>query len=565
MHQEEEEEEDVEEGSISGRDTPEGREGFDHKMSPSSTVPVVQVRLGGDDPVLAKLTMESRKMVEMVSSAFESRFGSKPSFLTKVPGRVNLIGDHIDYCGFPVLPMALDQGMWFAVSYETRTNKSGPTLLTAINVNGQKYPEFECVLDGDIFVDSSGHPTWRDYFLSGIKGTLNHLSSVLKERLGLVSKINVVVHGNVIPSSGLSSSSALVSGSVTVLNHLLDLLASDGDRGVRMDKTRLAQLSANSERLIGTESGGMDQAIAFLAEESTAKYIEFEPNLRGTGINIPKNITFFISHSNATCNKGSDDQYNSRVLDTRIGSALIYHHWVSTGYLAQNLLAASQELRSKKGFLQLSDALRLHVQAKNLIGANVRDTDHSVFQDMIDLTHQLTDRYKDNYTISDILKELSIDSVDQLLSLIAGKCPDSWVRLKELISNRNKFKIRSRVEHVFLESSLVELFREVCSESGPDGDQSVRLGDILNSSQDTMRDKCESSIPLVDQLIQTSRQCGSLGARISGAGFGGCIVALVPVSGKDEYKTQLKLKRPDDHFTFESLPSAGVTVFQVTD
>ena len=539
------------------------------KMSPSSTVPVIQVKLGGnDDPVLTKLTTESRKMVEIVCSTFESRFGSKPGFLAKVPGRVNLIGDHIDYCGFPVLPMALDQGMWFAVSYETGTSKSGPTHLTAINVNGQKYPDFDCVLDGNIFVDSSGCPTWKDYFLSGIKGTLNQLSSALKERLDTISKINVVVHGNVVPSSGLSSSSALVSGSVTVFNHLLDLLASDGDRGVRMDKTRLAQLSANSERLIGTESGGMDQAIAFLAEESTAKYIEFEPNLRGTGINIPRNITFFISHSNVTCNKGSDDQYNSRVLDTRIGTALIYHHWLTTGYLAENLVAASQELRSKKGFLQLSDVLRLHVQAKNLVGANVRDTDQSVFQDMIDLTHQLTDEHKDNYTITDILNQLSVDSVDELLPLIAGKSPDSWPRLKQLISSRsNNFKIRSRVEHVFLESSLVELFREVCSESSPAGDEavSVKLGDILNASQDTMREKCESSVPAVDQLVQLSRQCGSLGVRISGAGFGGCVVALVPVSRKDEYKIKLKEKRPDDEFTFESLPSAGVTVFQVTD
>lgn len=538
-----------------------------------SSVPVIEVRVGGhDDPVLCSMTTESQKMADIVCKTFETRFGSKPSFLVKVPGRVNLIGDHIDYCGFPVLPMALDQGMWFAVGYETRnTRASGDNLtttkLSAHNVNNQTYPDFDCVLSCDIVVDSRGKPRWNDYFLSGIKGTLIQLSDAVRERLTMVSQINVVVHGNVIPSSGLSSSSALVSGSVTLFNHLLDLLSSDGDQGVRMNKTRLAQLSANSERLIGTESGGMDQAIAFLAEESTAKYIEFEPNLRGTSIAIPANVTFFISHSNVTCNKGSDHQYNSRVLDTRIGTALIYHHWLTNNLLADNLVKASQELRSKKGFLQLSDVLRLHVQSMNQSGTNVRETDQSVFQDMIDLTFQLTEQFKDNYTINAILGQLNLTTVDELMSLIAGKSPDSWERFKELISNRsNDFKLRSRTEHVFLESSLVELFREICSESSPNGDEIVsnKLGDLLNRSQDTMRDKCESSVVEVDTLVQLSRESGSLGVRISGAGFGGCVVALVPVSKRDEYQRLLKLKRPEDTFTFESLPSAGVTVFQIS-
>lgn len=545
-----------------------------------STVPVVQLKIIHDDGVLKSMTKESQKMVNIVSSTFETRFQSKPNYLVKVPGRVNLIGDHIDYCGFPVLPMALDQGMWFAVGYEFRnvrlsSEHLGTTKLTAHNVNSSKYHDFDVYLDDAIEVDSTGHPTWRDYFLSGIKGTMNQLSPTVKERLTMVTKINVVVHGNVIPSSGLSSSSALVSGSVTVFNFLLDGLASDdGDRGVRMNKTRLAQLSANSERLIGTESGGMDQAIAFLAERSTAKYIEFEPNLRGTSINIPKDVTFFISHSNVVCNKGSDDQYNSRVLDTRIGAALIYHHLLKTNFLPDNLIRSSQELRNKKGFLQLSDVLRLYVQAMNQSGnENVSDTDQSVFMDMISLIYLITDQFKDSYSIGDVLNQLDINNIDELLTLISGKSLGSWPRFKALINNRtNNFKIRSRVEHVFYESSLVEKFREICSDHHSDTVNSdlvnsevvdKKLGDILNASQKSMKEKCESSVEQVDQLCELSLNCGSLGVRISGAGFGGCVVALVPINKREEYQFKLKQQRPEDEFTFESLPSAGVTIFNI--
>ena len=44
----------------------------------------------------------------------KSRFGVAPSVVVKAPGRINLIGEHTDYCGLPVLPMAIRQGIQIA-------------------------------------------------------------------------------------------------------------------------------------------------------------------------------------------------------------------------------------------------------------------------------------------------------------------------------------------------------------------------------------------------------------------------------------------------------------------
>ncbi|NIQ59676.1 MAG: galactokinase, partial [Gemmatimonadetes bacterium] len=47
--------------------------------------------------------------------AFRDRFGLAPTHLSRAPGRVNLIGEHIDYCGLPVLPMALQREIRIAL------------------------------------------------------------------------------------------------------------------------------------------------------------------------------------------------------------------------------------------------------------------------------------------------------------------------------------------------------------------------------------------------------------------------------------------------------------------
>jgi galactokinase len=39
---------------------------------------------------------------------FEALYGEKPKYFCRAPGRVNIIGEHIDYCGYSVLPAALD-------------------------------------------------------------------------------------------------------------------------------------------------------------------------------------------------------------------------------------------------------------------------------------------------------------------------------------------------------------------------------------------------------------------------------------------------------------------------
>jgi galactokinase len=50
-----------------------------------------------------------------LKNRFKLKFGHHPTFYCRAPGRVNIIGEHIDYCGYSVLPAAIEQD--FVIAY----------------------------------------------------------------------------------------------------------------------------------------------------------------------------------------------------------------------------------------------------------------------------------------------------------------------------------------------------------------------------------------------------------------------------------------------------------------
>ncbi len=92
--------------------------------------------------------------------------------------------------------------------------------------------------------------------------------------------LNVLVSGSIPPAAGLSSSSALVCASALVTAHLLSAA------GSALSRSALARVSASAERWVGTEGGGMDQAIAMLATRGAAQCIHFSP-LKAVSVKLP--------------------------------------------------------------------------------------------------------------------------------------------------------------------------------------------------------------------------------------------------------------------------------------
>lgn len=163
-----------------------------------------------------------------------------------------------------------------------------------------------------IELPEAGGPEWYKYYLCGIKGIYEALNNP-RTFYGM----RIALSGNIPPSSGVSSSSALVSAAVLATAYIYQM---------KLERKRLAAISAVCERYIGTQGGGMDQAIAYLAQEGCAQFIEFHPELNATPLQLPKEACFVVANSLAEINKAATSDFNERVVECRLGCRLIAFH-----------------------------------------------------------------------------------------------------------------------------------------------------------------------------------------------------------------------------------------------
>ena len=425
-----------------------------------------------DVSALSQGSNTNRSRYEQLVLKFEAKYGKKPAFVARAPGRVNIIGEHIDYCGYGVLPMAIEQDVAIACS------PNDTSTLTFSNVE-PSYPDYSCPA-ADFTIGKEAKPQWYHYLLCGHKGILE------EAHLANPRGMDMLVDGSIPPSSGLSSSSALVccAALVTVYANALDLL----------EKKRLAELCAHAEHYIGTEGGGMDQATSFLAEPGKAMMIEFNP-LRPSDVTLPAGTQFVISNCLVEANKAAFAAFNERVAECRLAARVI---------AKKSGLAGGWRKVRKLGELQagLGQPLTTMLEV-------VREHLHEV-----------------PYTREEVCQILEI-TPEELEK-------DS---LNAMTKDMQSFKLRMRATHVFGEAARVFAFKEKANAAAESGDPSVaqQLGQLMNESHHSCSQLYECSCGELDRLVQLCVGAGALGSRLTGAGWGGCAVSLVAEGNVEEF------------------------------
>ncbi len=317
------------------------------------------------------------------------------------PGRVNLIGEHIDYHGLAVLPMALERCI--RVEFEPRGDRR-------IRMTSAGFGEREFEWTADLQPVAAGD--WENY----IRAAARAVAGTWGVGLGVDGHIE----SDLPPAAGLSSSSALIVACTRAL------LRANGIEG---SFEELMGILPDGEQFVGTRGGGMDHAASLSARHGYATLIEFQP-LAVRHIAVPDGWRFLVAHSGVTAEKSGAvrERYNAR---RRAGSTALEH----------------------------------------LGAANYREVLNGDVEAMAER-----------------------------------------LRTEE---ERDAFR------HVTSEAMRVR--RAVAAmEAG----EAACFGQLLAESHASLRDRLHVSCEALDTLVTDALGAGAIGARLTGAGFGGCAVIL---------------------------------------
>ena len=226
-------------------------------------------------------------------AAFRERYGRDAAVVVRAPGRVNLIGEHTDYSGLPVLPIAIERATWIAAA-------------------PLEQPRLEAFSTGEREAvaltrsEPRAHGGWGRY----LAGALQEFTPAAPG-----CGVSLFVDSDLPASGGLSSSSALTLGVLSAINACWDGGLTPED---------LVARAAVAERHVGVETGGMDQTVIAFATEGHALRIDFQPPSH-RAIALPAGLAFVVANSGEAAPKGgaARDAYNERVIGARLAAALL--------------------------------------------------------------------------------------------------------------------------------------------------------------------------------------------------------------------------------------------------
>jgi galactokinase len=348
---------------------------------------------------------QGRAPLEVATEAFRRVFGQKPDFIGRAPGRVNLIGEHVDYNDGLVLPVAVDLEVGLAV----RRRQDDRVSIYSADMDEQAEFAIAGLAPGSV-------KGWAAY-PAGVAWSLAQAGLMLRG-------IDAAVSGNVPLGGGLSSSAALEVAFAAAFRHASELDLPD------VQLARLCQAAEN--QFVGVACGIMDQMTSACAEPGRALLLDCR-SMEIRQVPLPPALQIVIFHSGVP-RRLSASEYNQRRRECEEA--------------AGRLAAVDDDIR----------------------------------------------------TLRDITPE-------QLLAL----------------SRHLPAPLDRRARHVVGEIERVQL-AAAALESG----ETERFGELLFASHRSLRDDYQVSCEELDALVELARRApGVVGARLTGAGFGGCTVNVV--------------------------------------
>jgi galactokinase len=376
-------------------------------------------------PAYQRRTMTSTAK-QRALGAFRARFGREPDLLARAPGRVNLIGEHVDYNGGLVLPVAIDRAAWLAIG---RTGEDVVTIEAVDLGEGSRFSLHDLDTDRDRESGTTlSLPSWARY-PAGV-------ARVLAGRGLAVSGADVALASDVPIGAGLSSSAAV---------EVAFALSWKALGSWSMSSLELARLCQEAEnRFVGVACGLMDPFTSIHGKRGHALLLDCR-SLESKPVELPARTAIVIA-------------------DTKV---------------RRQLAESEFNLRRR----QCEEAVEILRRGRATI------------KSLRDVSPAELDRRRGD--LSEILFRRARHVVEEI----------------------------ARVEAVI-----------------PDVERgdAAALGRAMTAAHRSGRDLYDVSCYELDVLVESAvRIDGCYGARLTGAGFGGCTVSLVEAGGAARFAAEL--------------------------
>lgn len=353
-----------------------------------------------------------------LADKFFATYGLQPAATYFTPGRVNLIGEHIDYNGGLVFPCAITLGTWLCLA---------PNNDSVIRFKSLNFPDDKAVdIASSYTKDGSG---WHNYPL----GVFNELAKDSEIPMGF----DLLYFGNIPIGSGLSSSASIEIVTAYAITDFLGLTYS------RLDLVKIAKRVEND--FIGLNSGIMDQFAVAFGEKDKAIVLNCDT----------------LEYKLVDCNLGDH-------------------------------------------FLTIINTRKPRGLAESKYNERVAECQAA-------------------------LKALQAEiTINHLCELNAEK----FALHSHLITDPTVLK---RATHVVKENDRVILAAKALGEGDLEG-----FGRLMYASHESLKDLYEVSGVELDTVVEFCAGYAEVtGARMTGAGFGGCAIAILKKSAVDDFREQL--------------------------
>lgn len=424
---------------------------------------------------------------------FADKYGDRKVVITRAPGRVNLMGRHIDHRGGGINVMATDCDQVFVAArreddvirisnvdpvYPDRVFSIGDMLSLGTNESWLQYLSDERVKAA--LQENMGD--WANYVKS----------AVLRAQLFVdhpLSGMDMVASGNIPVAAGLSSSSALVVAVMEAVEALGCL---------NMDEREFIDLCGEGEWFVGSRGGAGDHAAMKCAQKNTIVHLDFKPFKVGERLPFSDEYAILVANSmlQAKKSESSRDAFNEKIACFEFALMLLRRAY------PQYELKEFRDLASIRPYSKVYEMLRSLPETITRGGIKALLPAHKQQLEDIFATHKEPLVYELRsvalYGVSEcarakkfteILQQDDYHGIGQMMKIShngdrLGVPPITDAFLNELIQQNVPFELQSGAYRC----------------STPEIDV---LCDLLNATE------------------------GVLGSQLVGAGLGGCVVALI--------------------------------------